>query len=58
VRCVLEWHERNDEVMVRRAGRYTSEDVHRAAFTQQAVTGGGAVKEGVRKYLRKRHARG
>jgi AbrB family looped-hinge helix DNA binding protein len=29
---VLEWHEEGERVVVRRAGRYTSEDVHRASF--------------------------
>jgi AbrB family looped-hinge helix DNA binding protein len=31
---VLEWDERDDEVIVRRAGRYTSEEVHRALFPE------------------------
>jgi len=54
----LEWHEQNDEVVVRRAGRYTSEDVHRAVFAQKAMTtSGGEVREGIRKFIRKRHAR-
>jgi AbrB family looped-hinge helix DNA binding protein len=54
---VLEWDEQDDQVIVRRAGRYTSEEVHRALFPQ----GGSEVrpidaKEGIRKYIRKRHA--
>lgn len=55
---VLEWHEQADQVVVRRAGRYTSQDVHAALFPKG--TGGTApadVKEGIRKYIRKRHAR-
>ncbi len=56
---VLEWDEQNDEVVVRRAGIYTSDDIHRALFPQKATkTSGGDVKEGIRKYIRKRHARG
>lgn len=56
---VLEWDERNDEVVVRRAGSYTSDDIHRALFAEKvAKASGGDVKEGIRKYLRKRHARG
>jgi len=56
---VLEWDEQNDEVVVRRAGRYTSDDIHRALFPQKVTkSSGGAVKEGIRKYIRKRHARG
>ena len=56
---VLEWDEQNDEVVVRRAGRYTSDDIHRALFPQKVTnSSGGEVKEGIRKYIRKRHARG
>jgi hypothetical protein len=29
---VLEWEEHGDEIVVRRAGRYTSEDLHRVLF--------------------------
>ena len=55
---VLEWDEQNDEVVVRRAGSYTSDDIHRALFPQKvAKPSGGEVKEGIRKYIRKRHAR-
>jgi antitoxin PrlF len=56
---VLEWDEQEGQIVVRRAARYTSEAVHHALFP-----GGGAkkepvdVKDGIRKYIRKRHARG
>jgi antitoxin PrlF len=56
---VLEWDEHDDKVVVRRSGRYASEDVHRALFPDRApVSGEGDVKEAIRKYIRKRHARG
>ena len=56
---VLEWDEQNDEVVVRRAGSYTSDDIHRALFPQKVTKASvGEVKEGIRKYIRKRHARG
>jgi antitoxin PrlF len=56
---VLEWDEQDDKFVVRRSGRYTSEDVHRALFPDRApVSGEGDVKEAIRKYIRKRHARG
>ncbi len=56
---VLEWEERDDEIVVRRAGRYTSTDVHRALFPDALPSGGpGDVKEGIRHYIRKRHALG
>lgn len=29
---ILEWEEEGEKVVVRRAGRYTSEDIHRALF--------------------------
>jgi antitoxin PrlF len=55
---VLEWEERDGEVIVRRAGRHTSLDIHAALFP------GGApppkspdeLKHGVRSRMRKRHA--
>lgn len=55
---VLEWDEQNDQVVVRRAGRYTSEEVHRALFAEQGATERPmSVTDGIRKYIRKRHAR-
>jgi AbrB family looped-hinge helix DNA binding protein len=55
---VLEWHEEDDQVVVRRAGRYTSEDIHRALFAGRVSRSGPSdVKEAIRKYIRKRHAR-
>ena len=55
---VLEWDDEGDVIIVRRAGRYTSEEVHLALFPQ-----GGPppktladLKEGVRRAVRKRHA--
>jgi len=56
---VLEWDEQDDKVVVRRSGRYASEDVHRALFPDRApISGESDVKEAIRKYIRKRHARG
>jgi AbrB family looped-hinge helix DNA binding protein len=55
---VLEWDERDDEVIVRRAGRYTSEEVHRALFPEAVPQGRPTgVKDAIRKYIRKKHAR-
>jgi AbrB family looped-hinge helix DNA binding protein len=31
---VLEWEQEGDRVIVRRAGRYSSEDIHRALFAK------------------------
>ena len=56
---VLEWDERNDEVIVRRAGRHTSAEVHEALFPDGGPRqkGPASVKEGIRKYIRQKHAR-
>jgi AbrB family looped-hinge helix DNA binding protein len=55
---VLEWEERNDEVVVRRAGRYSSADIHAALFQREAPKPRSTdeLKEGIREYMYKRHA--
>ena len=57
--AILEWNERGGAIVVRRAGRYTSEDVHRALFPRRAPKPRTLeqIKEGIRRYTRKRHAR-
>ncbi len=57
--AVLEWDDRDGAVVVRRAGRYTSEEVHRALFPKRAPRPRSMeqIKEGIRRYARKRHAR-
>jgi antitoxin PrlF len=55
---VLEWEARNDEVVVRRAGKHTSLDVHAALFAPEQQKPHVTVKEGIRAYVRKKHARG
>lgn len=56
---VLEWDEEGEKVVVRKAGRYSSEDVHRAAFAKrprpQKLQD---LKEAVRRHMRDKHARG
>ena len=55
---VLEWDEQGDSIVVRRVGRYTSEDVHRALFPEGPPKNGPVdVKEAIRKYIRKKYAR-
>ena len=56
---VLEWDEYGEHIVVRRAGRYTSEDLHKAVFAdgpprQRTVA---EMKMGIRRRMRKRHAR-
>jgi AbrB family looped-hinge helix DNA binding protein len=54
---VLEWDEAGEQIVVRRAGRFTSEDVHRALFpkTPKARTLD-ELKEGLKRHARTRHA--
>jgi len=56
---VLEWEEEEDKIVVRRAGRFSFEDVHRALFAGKAPKPRTVVemKEGVRRDIRRRHAR-
>ncbi|HEY7296893.1 MAG TPA: AbrB/MazE/SpoVT family DNA-binding domain-containing protein [Xanthobacteraceae bacterium] len=55
---VIEWDEQGDDVVVRRVGRYTSEDIHRALFPEGPPKGGPVdAKEGIRKYIRNKYAR-
>jgi antitoxin PrlF len=56
---LLEWDEQDDQIIVRRAGKYSSEDIHAAIFPDPARRPAKPVdvKEGVRKAVRKRHAR-
>ncbi len=54
---VMEWDESGGEVIVRRAGRYTSAEVHEALFgTTRTPKAKVDVKEGIRKHIRRRHA--
>lgn len=54
---VLEWDEEGDRVIVRKAGRYSSEDIHRALFSRvprrRTVE---ELKAGLREAVKKRHA--
>jgi hypothetical protein len=55
----LDWKKAQPaEVVVRGAGGYTSQDVHNALFPKKAPKGKPAdVKDAIRTYIRKRHAR-
>ena len=56
---VLEWDEEDGRIVVRRAARFTSEEIHRALFPSKKPRPKSIaqLKEGIRKYTRKRHAR-
>jgi antitoxin PrlF len=56
--AVLEWDLEDGRIVVRRAGRYSSEDIHRAVFPRppkpKTVE---EMKEGVRQHFKRKHAR-
>jgi AbrB family looped-hinge helix DNA binding protein len=55
---VLEWEEEGESIVVRRVGRYTSEDVHRALFEEEPEPRSlEELKAGVPQYVKSRHAR-
>lgn len=55
---VLEWQAEGDRIVVRKAGRFSSEDVHRAVFPEGAPRARtlGELKAGVRRHVKARHA--
>jgi antitoxin PrlF len=54
---VLEWDEDGEQIVVRRAGRFSSEDVHRSVFaTPPKPRTLEDLKEGVRRYMKRRRA--
>jgi AbrB family looped-hinge helix DNA binding protein len=54
---VLEWADEGDRVVVRKAGRFSSEDIHRVLFSK-APRGRtlDELKAGIRQHMKKRHA--
>ena len=57
---VLVWEWRDGAYVVRREGKCTSADIHAAVFGTAKPGRGRSidVKAGIRKYIRRRHARG
>jgi antitoxin PrlF len=57
---VLEWEEEGGRMFVRRAGRFSSEEIHRALFGSRTPPARALeeMREGIRRYVRKRYARG
>ena len=55
---VLEWEEEGDKIVVRRAGRFRSVEIHEAVFGSEKPTGKtlAEMREGIRSYARKRYA--
>jgi antitoxin PrlF len=56
---VLEWNEEGEKIVVRRAGKYTSEEIHKVLFPNGPPPRRSLaeLKEGIREYIRRRHAR-
>jgi len=56
---VLEWEQDGDRVVVRRAARYTSEDIHREVFAgkQPQAKTLAELKEAIARHARDKHAR-
>ena len=54
----IEWYERGDEVIVRRATKHASRDIHDALFAAPPDAHEvGDMDEGIRAFLWRRHAR-
>ena len=55
----MEWEEDGEKMVVRRSGRFTSEDVHRALFPKgrPARHTIEEMKESIGQHIRERHAR-
>jgi len=56
---ILEWEEEGDKIVVRRAGKYSFEDIHNAIFKgrkpkEHTIE---EMKEGIAQYIREKHAR-
>lgn len=55
---VIEWDEKGESILVRRAGRYTSRELHDAIFPRPPKKRSGEeIKEGIKRYVKRRHAR-
>jgi antitoxin PrlF len=54
---ILEWDQQGSAIVVRRVGRYTSQDLHDALFKKQPRRRSlRELKEGIARYMRRRHA--
>ena len=56
---VLEWGEEGDRVIVRKAGRYSSKNIHQALFPNQPPKSKKIKEfdEGIQRYMKAKHAR-
>jgi antitoxin PrlF len=56
---ILEWDEDGERVVVRKAGRFSSEEIHRAVFAKRRPKTRKLddLKEAIRRHMRDKHAR-
>ena len=56
---VVEWDERDGQLVVRRKGKYTFEDIHKALFPEGPPKPATIeeMDEGILRYIREKHAR-
>ena len=56
---ILEWDEQGENIVIRRVGQYSSEDIHKAIFPRGTPVAKrlDEFKKGIRSYMKKRHAR-
>lgn len=56
---VIEWSEEDEKIVVRKAGRYSSEDIHAALFPQNAPKPRKLheLKQSIGRHVRDKHAR-
>ena len=55
---ILEWEEDGERVVVRKAGRYSSEEIHRAVFAKPPKSRKlGELKHAIAKHVKAKHAR-
>jgi antitoxin PrlF len=55
---VLEWEEEGDRVVVRKAGRYSAEEIHRALFERKPRRRDvSELKGAIARHVRSKHAR-
>ncbi len=56
---ILEWEEDGEKIVVRRSGRFTSQDVHKVLFPKERPARHTIeeMKESIGQHMRERHAR-
>lgn len=56
---VIEWTEEGEKIVVRKAGKYSSEDIHRALFAKRSPSPRklDELKDAVARHMREKHAR-